>query len=47
MSENARFLQLNLYLKKDVLKVKCNNKVPNLSCIELEPKEDIYCVGSL
>ena len=34
-------------LKQDVLKVKCGNKVPNLSCIELEPKEDIHFVRFL
>lgn len=28
-----------------MLKVKCSNKVPNLSCTELEPKEDLHFVG--
>ena len=39
MSANARFYIWICVLKKDVLKVKCSNKVPNLSCIELESKE--------
>lgn len=39
MPGNARFYIWICILKKDMLKVKCSNNAPNLSCIELEPKE--------